>query len=111
MPRIFVNSMANFMIQGGMVGFTLCDRPMRTQGNEVVVGETEEVADVIMREQDFAKFLEVLNSQANDFAEQVGRPVGGRPTATTGTSAEGPNLTAPDPQFNGGAMKIKPGGA
>ena len=81
MPRFFVNSMANFMIQGGMVGFTLQDLPMRTKGGQLVTGEPEDVADVVMREQDFAKFLEVLNQHCKDFENHVGRPVGGRAAA------------------------------
>ncbi|MEM7056904.1 MAG: hypothetical protein AAF557_04900 [Pseudomonadota bacterium] len=108
MPRLFVNSMANFMIQGGMVGFTLRDQPMRTKGNDLVVGDAEDVADVVMREQDFAKFLEVLNTHAKAFEDQVGRPVGGRSTATTGVTDHSMTQSTPDPQFDGAAMTIRP---
>ena len=109
MPRLFVNSLANFMIQGGMVGFTLRDQPMRTQGNELVVGEAEDIADVVMREQDFAKFLAVLNEHAQAFEQQVGRPVGGRAATAQQEAgrAEVQSQAAPDPQFNGGAMNIR----
>lgn len=111
MPRLFVNSMSNFMIQGGMVGFTLRDQPMRTRGSELVMGEAQDVADLIMREQDFAKLLEVLNTHAKAFEEQVGRPIGGRPTATTGmqeTPAAQPTPAAPT---DGVSMQIRPGGS
>lgn len=105
MPRLFVNALANFMIQGGIVGFTLRDQPMRTRGNELVVGDPEDVADVVMREQDFAKFLQVLNQHAQAFEEQAGRPVGGRrPDATPVPETR----STPDPQIEGAAMTIRP---
>jgi len=34
MPRLFVNSMSNFVIQGGVVTFTLQDQAMKTQGGQ-----------------------------------------------------------------------------
>lgn len=108
MPRLFVNSMANFMIQGGMVGFTLRDQPMRTRGSELVPGDAQDVADLIMREQDFAKFLEVLNTHAKSFEEQVGRPIGGRATATTGLSDENMAQTPAGQTSDGASMKIRP---
>jgi len=111
MPRLFVNSMANFMIQGGMVGFTLRDQPMRTRGSELVPGDPLDVADLIMREQDFAKFLEVLNTHARSFEEQTGRPIGGRATATTGMTEQDMAQAAPDAPTDGTSMKIRPGGS
>jgi len=77
MPRFFVNSMDNFMIQGGIVGFTLQDQKMRAEPGQQVTSVAEDVADIVMREQDFAKLLVFLNQHAKAFEDKAGRPLGG----------------------------------
>ena len=77
MPRFFVNSMDNFMIQGGIVGFTLQDQKMRVTDGMAGPATPEDVADIVMREQDFAKLLVFLNKHVKAFEEQAGRPLGG----------------------------------
>ena len=98
MPRLFVNSMANFMIQGGIVSFTLQDQATRTQGGQPVQAPPEDVIDVVMREQDFANWVQFLNQHLAAYQQQTGRPVG----ATAGAEQSKP---APQP---GGGFKIRP---
>ena len=77
MPRLYVNSMSNFLVQGGIVGFTLQDVKVRTAQGEARATEPEDVADIVMREQDFAKLLQFFNAHAAAFEKQNGRPLGG----------------------------------
>ncbi|MEM0945547.1 MAG: hypothetical protein AAGI70_16555 [Pseudomonadota bacterium] len=97
MPRIFVNSMANFVVQGGMVSFTLQDQPMAgPQGTP----EAEPVANIIMTEQEFAQMLRVFDQHKAAFEQQFGRPLGQvGPAAMPGKRPAGPS---------GGGMKIRP---
>ncbi len=83
MPRIFVNRLANFAAEGGMVSFSLQDAPAE--------GAPETVADVIMRERDF---LEMLGALQNHVERR-------RATAGPGTPPpppQGPRLGNPTPQ-------------
>lgn len=77
MPRLYVNSMSNFLVQGGVVGFTLQDIKVRTAQGEAMTTEPEDVADIVMREQDFAKLLQFFNAHAAAFEKANGRPLGG----------------------------------
>ena len=99
MPRLFVNSMSNFMIQGGVVGFTLQDIRLRGNGTDRTPAEPEDVADVIMREVDFAKLLQFLNQHVAAFEQQVGRPLGGQMNqdALAQAASEGPMPGAAKP--------------
>ena len=76
MPRVFVNSLADFVIQGGMVTFSLQDQAMRTEGNRLVPRPPEEVARVVMREGDFAALVRYLNDRVAEYEKQTGRPLG-----------------------------------
>lgn len=78
MPRVFVNGLANFSIQGGMVSFTLQDQALRSQGG-VDAAAPEDVIDLVMREQDFAQFLQILTTYTQQFEQQMGRSLGTPP--------------------------------
>ncbi len=97
MPRLFVNSMANFMIQGGMVSFTLQDQAMSTSGGQPKPLPPEDVANIVMREADFAKLVGFFNQHLAAYESQTGRSLG-EPGATP----------APRAQPKGGGMKIRP---
>jgi len=99
MPRVFVNSMTNFIIQGGMVGFTLQDQATRSDGGQLKPAPPETVADVIMREQDFAQLVGFLNQHVAAFEERAGRKLGEPEQG----GAPGAGRPAP-----GGGMKIRP---
>ena len=113
MPRLFVNSMSNFMIQGGIVSFTLQDQAMKTQGGQPRQSEPEDIADVVMREQDFALMLQFFNQHHAAYQQQAGRPMGGgqagaKPGAQSGPQA---NPAGAKPAPSGGGFKIRPKGA
>lgn len=76
MPRVFVNSLADFVIQGGMVTFSLQDQAMRTEGDRLVPRPPEEVARVVMREGDFAALVRFMNDRVADYEKQTGRRLG-----------------------------------
>jgi hypothetical protein len=103
MPRFFVNSMANFMIHGGMVSFTLQDQAMRTEDGTPREAPPETVADVVMREQDFANLLAFLNKHAAAFEEQTGRKLGAPPQGGGEQPAKPKAAGQP-----AGGMKIRP---
>jgi len=107
MPRIFVNSMANFVINGGMVYFTLQDQAMRTEGNKLVPAQPEDVADVVMREQDFAQLMGFLNQNIAGYEKQTGRKLAGGASAPPQGQAlaSGPGGKPGD---KSGGMKIRP---
>ncbi len=100
MPRLFVNSMANFMIQGGMVSFTLQDQAVSTQGGQPKPLPPEDVVNVVMREQDFSQLVAFFNQHMAAYEAQTGRPVGAG-------GAPG-NDAAQGPKRSGGGMKIRP---
>jgi len=102
MPRVYVNSMANFIIQGGMVSFSLQDQAMSTAGGQPEPQAPEAVAHVVMREQDFAQLVTVLNQHVAAFESQVGRPLGAQPQA----GGEGQRKPGQGPAAAG--MKIRP---
>lgn len=89
MPRKFVNSMANFMIHGGMVSFTLQDQAMRTDGGQARQAPPEDVADVVMREADFAQLIAFFNQHIQAYEQQAGRPLGQAPTQGARPAAAG----------------------
>ena len=103
MPRYFVNSMANFVIHGGVVSFTLQDQAMRNEDGQPRPAAPETVADVVMREQDFATLIAFFNQHVAAFEEHTGCKLG-----ETG-SAEAPR---PQRKTGGGTgsggMKIRP---
>ena len=78
MPRLFVNALSDFVVQGGMVSFTLADHSLKTEGQNLVPNPPEEVARLIMREADFARLLEFLNQRVDEFESQTGRKLGGQ---------------------------------
>jgi len=103
MPRVFVNSMANFVIHGGMVSFTLQDQAMTTDGGQPRPAEPEEVVNVAMTEQDFANLLAFFNTHAEAFEQQTGRKLGAPAQAP---QADAPRRPATAPPTQG--MKIRP---
>ena len=109
MPRFFVNSMSNFMIQGGVVSFTLQDQAMKTQGGQPKQAEPEDIVDVVMREQDFAQLLQFFNQHLAAYQQQSGKRVGAdaQPSAPPAPGAAKP--AAPLAQ-TGGGFKIRPKG-
>ncbi len=111
MPRLFVNSMSNFMIQGGVVSFTLQDQAMKTQGGQPKQAEPEDIFDVVMREQDFAQLLQFFNQHLAAYQQQSGKRVGAdaRPDAQPGArpAPAAAKPAAPLAQ-TGGGFKIRP---
>ena len=76
MPRLFVNAMADFVIQNGMVSFTLADHSLRTEGKGLVPNPPEDVARIVMREADFAALMSFLNQRVDEFESKNGRKLG-----------------------------------
>jgi hypothetical protein len=76
MPRVFVNSLSDLVIQGGMVTFTLQDQAMRSEGDRLVPRPPEEVARIVMREGDFGALVRFLNERVADYEKQTGRSLG-----------------------------------
>ena len=107
MARVYVNAMANFVIHGGMVSFTLQDQPMRTEDGQPRSGAPEPVADIVMREQDFATLVAFLNQHVAAFEAQAGRKLGALP----GQGAAEPQRRPMGPGAGSGGMKIRPRGA
>lgn len=111
MPRLFVNSMSNFMIQGGIVSFTLQDQAMKTQKGQPHQSEPEDIANVVMREQDFAMMLQFFNQHHAAYQQQAGRPVGGgQAGAKPGAQQSGlhANPAGAKPAATGSGFKIRP---
>ncbi len=114
MPRLFVNSMANFMIQGGVVSFTLQDQAMKTQGGPPRQAEPEDIIDVVMREQDFVQLLEFFQRHLAAYQQQSGKPAGAtaRPGAEPGARPAPATAKPAAPLAQpGGGFKIRPKGA
>lgn len=109
MPRIFVNSMANFVIRGGIVSFTLQDQAMRTDQGQAFAAEPETVADIVMRESDFGQLVQHLNQYIDAFEKQAGRPLAGSKPAA---EAQASQPAQPAPQAatpaDAGGIKIRP---
>lgn len=101
MPRLFVNSMANFMVQGGIVSFTLQDQSTKTQGGQPVQAPPEDVVDLVMREQDFASLVQFMNQHLAAYQQQTGRQLGAAP-------APSPAAPARPGAQSGGGIKIRP---
>ena len=76
MPRIYVNALSDFVIQGGMVSFTLADHSLKTEGNTLVPNPPEDVARGVMRESDFSELMTFLNQKVDAFESQTGRKLG-----------------------------------
>ncbi|GMG81330.1 hypothetical protein LNKW23_05430 [Paralimibaculum aggregatum] len=104
MPRYYVNSMANFMIQGGMVSFTLQDQAVATQGGQARPLPPEDVASVVMREADFAQLVGFFNQHMAAYESQTGRRLGASAEAPPAPSA--PPASQPRPARE--PMKIRP---
>lgn len=104
MPRLFVNSMANFMIQGGMVSFTLQDQAMKIQRGQPKQAEPEDIVDVVMREQDFTELLQFFNQHIAAYRQQSGKQAGGAAPAPAAAKPAAP------PAQTGGGFKIRPKG-
>lgn len=109
MPRLFVNSMSNFVIQGGVVSFTLQDQAMKTQGGQPRKAEPEDIIDVVMREQDFAQLLQFFNQHFAAYQQQSGKQVGGAALPGAGPAPAAAKPAVPLAQAGGG-FKIRPKG-
>ena len=113
MPRLFVNSMSNFMIQGGVVSFTLQDQATKTQGGQPKQVEPEDIVDVVMREQDFGQLLQFFNQHLAAYQQQAGKQPnmqsgvqpGDRPAPVAAAKPDAP------PAPTGGGFKIRPKGS
>jgi hypothetical protein len=104
MPRLFVNSMDNFMIQGGVVSFTLQDQAIKTQDGQPKQAEPENIVDVVMREQDFSQLLQFFNQHLAAYQQQSGKQPGGRPSSAVAAKPSAPQA------LPGGGFKIRPKG-
>lgn len=107
MPRTFVNAMGNFMIQGGLVSFTLQDQAMTAQGGQARAAAPEDVVHVIMREQEFAQLVQLFQTHISAFEEQTGRKLG----ATGPGPAQAPAKPAASAPAKSGGFKIRPKGS
>lgn len=119
MPRTFVNAIANFSIQCGMVSFTLQDQVLRTDRGEPKTAPPEDIVDVVMREQDFLAMLGTLQNHIEQHKAQLARQQGafdaarqqggqrlGNPPPQGGPSQPlGGPMMQPAP---GSGMKIRP---
>jgi hypothetical protein len=101
--------MANFMIQGGVVSFTLQDQAMKTQGGPPRQAEPEDIIDVVMREQDFVQLLEFFNQHLAAYQQQSGKRVGGAALPGSRPAPAAAKPAAPLAQ-TGGGFKIRPKG-
>lgn len=125
MPRLYVNSMANFVIQGGMVSFTLQDQALRTEGGQPRQAPPEDVVDLVMREQDFVQLLTFLNQHLAAYQQQTGKQIaapgqqgqqgqsvqqGGAQGQAQGKDAPSAKPTGPGGQAGGG-FRIRPKGS
>lgn len=106
MPRLFVNSMSNFIIHGGTVSFTLQDQAMKTEGGQPQPAPPEDIIDVVMTEAQFAQLVGFLNNHIEGFEKQTGRKLGA--PAAAPPDGDGGGRRARPPQ--GSAMKIRPRG-
>ena len=111
MPRLFVNSMTNFFIQGGVVSFTLQDQALKIQGGQPKQAAPEDIIDVVMREQDFVKLLQFFNQHLAEYQQQSGKQADAkaRPGAKPG-ARRAPAVAKPaaPPAQTGGSFKIRP---
>lgn len=92
MPRLFVNALAGFQIQGGLVSFTLQDRGAKPGAEDVV--------SLVMREGEFAQLVAVLGQHLQAYQAQAGRAPAPRPAAPPPPAAVAPPTGAP--------LKIRP---
>ena len=106
MPRLFVNSMSNFMVQGNIVSFTLQDQAMKTQGGRPTKAEPEDIVDVVMREQDFAQLLQFFNQHFAAYQQQSNKQDDDAARRAPAAAKPAAPLAKP-----GGGFKIRPKGA
>lgn len=117
MPRLFVNSMANFVIQGGVVSFTLQDQAMRSEAGQPRPAPPEDVIDLVMREQDFVQLLTFLNQHLAAYQQQTGKQFGEAGLTTGGSrrAPQGQESPAAKPTGAGspagGGFRIRPKGS
>ncbi len=119
MPRLFVNSMSNFMIQGGVVSFTLQDQAMKTKDGQPRQTEPEDIVDVVMRQADFAQLVQFVNQHLTAYQQQTGGPIGAgmQPGAKSGSQpgvqsgAKAAAKSAAPRAQTGSGFKIRPKGA
>ena len=90
MPRIFVNGVSNFSIQGGLVRFTLHDQALRNEGGTMRPGPAEPAGEFVMRVQDFERLLEVFGQNYAAFRQQAGGQGAGGPPAAAPAARPGP---------------------
>ncbi|MEO0820135.1 MAG: hypothetical protein AAF074_06875 [Pseudomonadota bacterium] len=100
MPRIFVNGVSNFSIQGGLVRFTLHDQALRNEGGTMRPGPAEPAGEFVMRVQDFERLLEVFGQNYAAFRQQAGGQGAGGPPAAAPAARPGQPLP---PFMNPGA--------
>lgn len=81
MSRNFVNGLANFVVEGNLVSFTLTDQ--RTDGRGNAAGPPQPVSDVMMRLTDFTQMVGFLN----DAAREIEKKTGGKPAKQAAPAA------------------------
>ena len=94
MSRQFANGLANFIVEGNLVSFTFTDQ--RSDGQGKPLGQPSPVADIVMREGDFAQMVSYLSQALQHMQQRKGgakpqRPQpqgGGLPLARPGPSAK-----------------------
>ena len=107
--------MSNFMIQGGIVSFTLQDQVTKTQGGEPRQSDPEDIVNVVMREQDFSQLLSFFNQHQAAYQQQMGRQTGGDARSGTGAAQaparpSNPKAAVPEAR-TGSGFKIRPKGS
>jgi len=71
MSRNFVNGLANFVVEGNLVSFTLTDQ--RGGGTGKPAGSPQPVSDVVMRLNDFTQMVRFLNDAAKEIEKKTGQ--------------------------------------
>jgi hypothetical protein len=107
MTRSFVNGLANFIVEGNLVSFTLTDQRQDGQGKPI--GPPQPVSDVVMKLGDFQQMADYLGQAAGEIKrKQGGRPVMPKPSSRP---AQPPVQPKRGPQADDRpplGMKIKP---
>ncbi len=85
MTRSFVNGLANFIVEGNLVSFTLTDQ--RHDGQGKPLAPPQPVTDVVMKLSDFQQMAEYLGQAAGEIKRKQGggqgRPVMPKPSSKT----------------------------
>lgn len=107
MTRSFVNGLANFIVEGNLVSFTLTDQRHDAQGKPI--GPQQPVTDIVMKLSDFNQMVGYLGEAAKEIERQKGRQVMPAATSNTAAKQQPRPATKPGPENRPPlGMKLKP---